>query len=117
MAFYSGAAPTAARAALGGGARAAPPPLRAQTPASAFSGQATLVSLSDIHNFPSPIIIGDTGPLPGAGGNLQVTVAGTNVDNGALTFDSGAASAVGGGSESRSDTSINNFNIQIMAMD
>lgn len=39
-----------------------------------YSGQATVVSLTDIHNFSSPIVICDTGPLPSSGGTLQATV-------------------------------------------
>src|ERR1700722_7621071 len=86
-----------------------------QATAVSYSGQATLVTLSDIHNFPSPIVIGDTGPLPSSGGTLEVSILDTNVDGGALTFDTAKAFTTGDGSEARSDTSINDFQLQIMA--
>ncbi|HKW30427.1 MAG TPA: choice-of-anchor P family protein [Verrucomicrobiae bacterium] len=87
-----------------------------QTTATTYSGQATLINLFNIHNFPSPTVsICDTGPLPGSGGTLEVSVADTNVDNGALTLDTGDALTTGDGNQSFSSTSMNNFQLQIMA--
>ncbi len=62
-----------------------------------YSGQATVVDLTDIHNFPSPIVICDTGPLASGGGFLEATVTETNVDNGALTFNQSRATCSGNG--------------------
>src|SRR5882757_4617849 len=87
-----------------------------QATATSYSGQATVVNLFNIHNFPSPtVVICDTGPLPSSGGTLEATVLDTNVDNGALTFDTADAITTGDGAESRSSTSVNDFQLQIMA--
>lgn len=87
-----------------------------QPTAMSYSGQATVVSLFNIHNFPSPtVVICDTGPLPGSGGTLEATVSETNVANGALTLDTADAFTTGDGAESRSSTSVNDFQLQIMA--
>src|SRR5882672_6828658 len=82
-----------------------------------YGGQAMVVKLTDIHNSPSPIVICDTGPLPDSGGTLEATVLETNVANGALTFETARATTTGDGAEARSSTSVNNFQLQIMAMD
>jgi len=87
-----------------------------QPTVTSYSGQATVVSLFNIHNFPDPtVVICDTGPLPGAGGTLEATVTDTNVAGGALTFDTADAFTTGDGAESRSSTSVNDFQLQIMA--
>ena len=87
-----------------------------QPTVTSYSGQATVVNLFNIHNFPDPtVVICDTGPLPGAGGTLEATVTDTNVAGGALTFDTADAFTTGDGSESQSSTSVNDFQIQIMA--
>src|SRR5690242_7789237 len=70
-----------------------------QTTATSYSGQATVVNLGNIHNFPSPIVICDTGPLPSSGGSLEATVSDTNVNNGALTFDTADAFTTGDGNQ------------------
>ncbi len=99
-------------------------PLRAQlieafgqATGTSYSGQATVVDITDTHNFPSPIVICDTGPLPSSGGTLQVTVLETNVDNGALTLENADAITTGDGAQAISDTSVANFQLQIMALD
>ncbi|HEY2329149.1 MAG TPA: choice-of-anchor P family protein [Verrucomicrobiae bacterium] len=81
-----------------------------------YSGQATVVNLYNIHDFPSPtVVICDTGPLPSSGGTLETTVDETNVANGALTLDTADAFTTGDGSESQSTTSCNDFQLQIKA--
>src|SRR4051794_7485187 len=59
-----------------------------------FSGQATLVNFTNNHMGPPTIIIGDTGPLPSTGGQIEVDVSETNLLN-ALTFNSGVAITTG----------------------
>ncbi|HXT40922.1 MAG TPA: choice-of-anchor P family protein [Candidatus Angelobacter sp.] len=82
-----------------------------------YSGQATVVNLGNIHNFPSPIVICDTGPLPASGGTLESTVLDTNVNNGALTFDTADAISTGDGPEAQSSCAVNNFDLVMMAAD
>jgi len=85
--------------------------------AQSYSGQATVVNISNIHQpSPVPIIIADTGPLPGTGGNLSVTVASANVDGGAVTLQNATASAVGQGGQSSSQASVQNFSLEFMDM-
>ncbi|HEV2437919.1 MAG TPA: choice-of-anchor P family protein [Verrucomicrobiae bacterium] len=87
-----------------------------QSSATSYSGQATLINLFNIHNFPSPtVVIGDTGPLPSTGGTLETSLDSTNVDNGALTLDTGDAITSGDSSESFSSTAMADFQLQIMA--
>jgi len=87
------------------------------TPGVTYSGQATVINITDVHNFPSPIVICDTGPLPSAGGFLEASVTETNVANGALVFELGHATCEGFGPKVQSATSLNNFFLEIMAMD
>lgn len=88
-----------------------------QPTATSYSGQATVVNLFNIHNFPSPIVICDTGPLPGSGGTLEATVLETNVNNGALTFDTADAFTTGDGNQASSSTSVNDFHLVMLASD
>ena len=88
-----------------------------KTTATTYCGHATVVNLTDIHNFSSPIVICDTGPLPGSGGTFEAAVLNTNVDNGALTLENADAITSGDGSQSFSHTAVANFNLQIMATD
>ncbi len=99
-------------------------PLRAQlieafgqSTGASYTGQATVVDITDIHNFPSPIVICDTGPLSSLGGTLEATVQETNVFNGALTLENADAVTTGDGAEAIAHTSVANFQIQIMALD
>lgn len=82
-----------------------------------YSGQATVINLSDIHNQPIPpggIIFCDTGPLPGIGGNLSVSVAGTNAYNGALAFQNASAATVGASSQANSQASVQSLTLEFM---
>jgi hypothetical protein len=81
-----------------------------------YSGRATLINLTDMHNSEN-IVICDTGPLPSSGGFLEVTVTETNVENGALTLELGRAAIDGNGPETRAQTSMNNFSLVIQATD
>lgn len=89
----------------------------AESSVTSYSGQATVCNLGNIHNFPSPIVICDTGPLPSSGGTLEATVLETNVDNGALTFDTADAITTGDGDQSRSSISVNDFHLTMLAAD
>ena len=72
-----------------------------------YSGQATLVYLTNGLMEPSTIYLGDTGPLPGAGGTLEVIVGPTNISS--LELGMGRAYTTGGGNEARSEASIQDF--------
>ncbi len=87
------------------------------TPGVTYSDQATVINITDVHNYPSPIVICDTGPLPSAGGFLEASVTEANVANGALVFELGHATCEGFGPKVQSATSLNNFFLEIMAMD
>jgi len=39
-----------------------------------YSGQATVINMTDAHNYPGPIVICDTGPLPTSGGFQDASV-------------------------------------------
>jgi hypothetical protein len=83
-----------------------------------YSGRATVVNVTDIHQpVPGPIIIADTGPLPSTGGFLEASVLETNIANGELTLELAHATTSGDGPEARSETSVNNFVVMIMATD
>src|SRR6266699_164615 len=66
-----------------------------QSPGVPYSGQATAINITDTHNFPSPIVFCDTGPLPSGGGFLEASVTETNVASGALVFELGHATCDG----------------------
>ena len=97
-------------------------PLRAQglleeTSGVSFSGQATAVNITDVHNFPSPIVICDTEPLPSSGGALQASAGVTSIANGALTLNMAHAIVVSAEADVKAQTSINEFFVEIMALD
>ena len=106
---------TAITLALAGGQNTLQAQLIEGTSGVSFSGQATVVDLTDIHNFTSPIVLCDTGPLPSSGGFLQASLSETSVANGALTFTMARATTRGDDSLSVSDSSVNNFFIEVMA--
>ena len=78
-----------------------------------YSGQATVVSIMDAHNYPGPIVICDTGPLPTSGGFMDASVMETNVANRALTLELAYAATSGDGAEARSETCVNNLSLVI----
>jgi hypothetical protein len=82
-----------------------------------YSGRATVVNITDIHNVPGPIVICDTGPLPSSGGFLEATVMQTNVANGELTLELAHATTSGDGPVTISQSSVNNFVVNILATD
>ena len=86
------------------------PPVQATT----FSGRATAVYLTNSHQGPATILIGDTGPLPRTGGSIQLDVAGTNVVD-ALTLDMAHVMTSGSGNASVSEVTIQEFEIAFAA--
>src|SRR5260221_10798312 len=91
--------------------------IRAQsTLGQSYSGQATVINLSDIHSQPiaGPIVICDTGPLPSIGGNLTVSFGGTNAFGGALVFQNASASTAGAGGQANSQASVQNFTLELL---
>ncbi|HUR45793.1 MAG TPA: choice-of-anchor P family protein, partial [Candidatus Saccharimonadales bacterium] len=76
-----------------------------------YSGQATLINFTNIHMGPPFVIIGDTGPLPSTGGDLQVSVDPTNMVG--LSLDLGSASTRGIDDAASSAVSLNNLSVTI----
>lgn len=72
-----------------------------------YSGQATLVYLTNGLSEPHTILLGDTGPLPASGGTIEVIVGATNISS--LDVGMGRAFTTGAGNEARSEVSIQNF--------
>jgi hypothetical protein len=75
-----------------------------------YSGRATVVSLNKGLLSRQAVVIADTGPLPKTGGTRLITVTATNVGT-ALALSTASASAVAGGTESRSEASVQNFSL------
>ena len=73
-----------------------------------------MVYLTNLHQGPSTILIGDTGPLPRTGGTIQLDVAATNVMD-ALTLDMAHVVTSGSGNASFSEVSIQEFTIAFAA--
>ncbi|SDS42724.1 choice-of-anchor P family protein [Opitutus sp. GAS368] len=87
----------------------------AQTTATSFSGQAIAVNLNDIHQpVPGPIVVADTGPLPGSGGSLSTSVGAQNFYNGDLTLQSASASTSGSGNTATSTSSVQSLSMMFM---
>jgi len=83
-----------------------------------YSGQATVIDVTDIHQpFPGPIVICDTGPLPSAGGLLEASVTETNIASAALMLEMAQASCSGEGPLTTSASSMQNLIVEIMATD
>src|SRR5688572_15154900 len=80
----------------------------------AFSGQAVVVNITNLLHGPSTVVIGDTGPLPASGGARRVEINGTNVQN-FLRIDMATASTIGGGHQSVSHVSVQDFAVMILA--
>jgi len=81
--------------------------------ATSFSGEAVLVSATDLHQpVTGPIIIGDSQLLSPVGGVRIATVPFTNVLGGLLVLSNGSATVVGGGILESSSASFENFSIQ-----
>jgi hypothetical protein len=76
-----------------------------------YSGQATVINFTNIHMGPPFIIVGDTGLLPVAGGNIDVSVDATNMTG--LSLDLGSASIRGVDDAVNSSVSLNNLSVTI----
>src|SRR5438105_4106577 len=85
-----------------------PPALGASPTRIVFSGEAMVVNFTNNHIGPSTILIGDTGQLPAGGGDIEITVPGTNLLD-ALTFDFATASTLGFDNHASSVVTITNF--------
>jgi hypothetical protein len=75
-----------------------------------YSGRATVVSLNKALLGGTAVVIADTGPLPKNGGTRLVTVTSTNIGT-ALSLSTASASAVAGGTESRSEASVQSVSL------
>jgi hypothetical protein len=75
-----------------------------------YSGRATVVSFNRALLGTQAVVIADTGPLPKIGGTRLVTVTSTNIGS-ALLLSTASASAVAGGTESRSEASVQNVSL------
>src|SRR6476469_5940532 len=76
-----------------------------------YSGQATLINFTNIHMGPPFVIIGDTGPLPTTGGNIEISSDATNMVG--LSLDLSSASTRGIDDASSSSVSLNNLSVTI----
>lgn len=86
-----------------------------QQNANSFSGEAVLVSATDLHTpISGPIIIGDSQGLSPVGGVRIATVPFTNILDGLLILSNGSATVVGGGILESSSASFENFSIQFL---
>lgn len=81
----------------------------AQSPATSFSGQATVVKATVLGTTTN---LADTGPLPGSGGALETSLLDLSVP-GMLTAQVGHASAMGSGNVSRSEASVANLSLTV----
>jgi hypothetical protein len=82
-------------------------------PATSFSGRATLVNASV--PLLGNIVVGDTGPLPASGGNLNSSVLAVNVPP-LVTAGVGQSSTSGEGNHSRSSTSLTNLALNVLGI-
>jgi hypothetical protein len=76
-----------------------------------FSGQATLIDITNIHMGPPFVIIGDTGELPSAGGNIEVSITETNMEG--LSLALGSAATRGMDDTAISTVTLNSLSITI----
>src|SRR5713226_1802469 len=82
-----------------------PPGLFAWTePAVAFSGQATVLSVTT-HGITTTTTVSDTGPLPPSGGALQTSLLSISFP-GVLTADVAHATTIGQADRARSEASV-----------
>ncbi len=88
---------------------------RAQPRPTTFSGQAVAIDLTNAQPA-FHWIVGDTGPLPSAGGTLNVTVSATNIP-GVVDVGMATASVIGGGSQSSAQAQVQNFSAVFISAD
>jgi hypothetical protein len=82
-----------------------------------YSGRATVVNISDISQpSTNPIVIADTGPLPGSGGDLSVLIGSANYYDGAVTLQNASVSTSGTNDTSVSAASVQNFSLEFTDM-
>src|ERR1700722_20212551 len=83
----------------------------AQSGGVSYSGRATVVNISNIHEpAPNPIVVCDTGPLPSTGGNLSVSFGSGNIYGGVL-FSNASATTSGQNAQSASVASVQSFTL------
>jgi len=85
-------------------------PVLAQANNTTYSGQATVVRAT-VLGLP-PVVLSDTGPLPGSGGARQASLLEASVP-GLLTAEVLHASTVGQGEHSRSEASVAKLNLTV----
>ncbi|MHB8522065.1 MAG: choice-of-anchor P family protein [Limisphaerales bacterium] len=87
---------------------------KADTASPTYSGQATVIDVTHMHNSPD-IIIADTGPLPPTGGNVEVSVGETNMFG--LSLEMAEASTLGDGDTASSRASLDDLTIVFVTME
>lgn len=105
-------APAAAKAAPAKATVAVAKTTPAKTATLEFSGQATVISLTNIHVGPSSVIIGDTGQLPKTGGTLEVSVGQTNMEG--LSLELGYATTRGMDDTASSGVSLSGLSLTVL---
>lgn len=84
----------------------------------AYSAQAVAFKVDGVqHPTAGPIVICDTGALPGSGGFLDVYATDVNIQGGALTIDAVEAHASGSGPEAAADTSLTKYKAHFITSD
>jgi hypothetical protein len=78
--------------------------------ATSYGGQAVVLYFT---NLLGTVILGDTGPLPSAGGAIEVSVCETNIPD-TLHLDIGQASTEGSGRQSESDVSLSGLEVRLV---
>jgi hypothetical protein len=88
----------------------------AQT-ATAYSGHACVVNISDLMTQPNSIVVADTGGLPSTGGSFQVSAGAQSFYDGDLTLAGGSASVSGSGNQSASAAALQSLHVVFIGSD
>jgi hypothetical protein len=84
----------------------------------AYSGRAFALKIDGITSSqPGPIVIADTGPLPSAGGTLEVSDANVNLSNGAMTIGTADSLVTGVGPQTLSESNMANYHVEFITHD
>ena len=80
-----------------------------------YSGRAIALKIDGIINpQPGQIIVCDTGPLPSAGGHLQVAQSDVSIHGGLIKIEHASAHTMGSGPEAASSTSLTGYRAEFL---
>ncbi len=83
-----------------------------------YSGRAIAFHVDGVTEpVAGPIVIGDTGPLPSAGGTLEQHATNVSIAGGALTIDTVDASTTGSGPQTVSETRLSGYHVHFITSD